>query len=144
MCARPRALDDRPFVPAETLPLFHREVRERLSPTALQLLLDRAEIFVEGSAARGSSAHGAFLGTAMVTLDLAAAADRVRPLSDGAMRLCAAFADEPEARRAIVARVLEAARSRLASPGPLRASAPRFRVDGDRVLVDFDLDGEQP
>ena len=144
MCAKPLALDDSPFVPAETLPLFHRELRERLSPTALQLLLDRAEIFVEGAAATGASAHGAFLGSAMVTFDLAAMTDRLRPLDDGANRLRAAFEEEPDARRAIVGRVLDAARSRLSSPTPLRASAPRFRVDGARVLVDFDLDGEAP
>jgi hypothetical protein len=144
MCAKPLALDDSPFVPAETLPLFHREVRERLSPTALQLLLDRAEIFVEGGAASGTSANGAFLGTAMVTIDLDAAADRLRPLADGAQKLCAALRDEADARRTIIARVLEAARARLSSSSPLRASAPRFRVDGARVLIDFDLDGEGP
>jgi hypothetical protein len=50
-----------------SLPLFQHEVTERLSPTALELLLSKADIYVEGGSAKGASAKGAFYGSAMLT-----------------------------------------------------------------------------
>jgi hypothetical protein len=55
MCAKALTIEHGDFMQTEALPLFHREVRERLSPTALQLLLDRAETFVMGRPAARSS-----------------------------------------------------------------------------------------
>jgi hypothetical protein len=141
MCAKPIAVADSPFVQAETLPLFHREVHERLSPTALSLLLERAEIFVEGATTTGSSARGTFLGSALLTLDLASA-ERLRPPRDAAAaaRLAAVLADDGDARTLIVGRALEVARARLAAPAGLRAGELSVRTDGSRVLVDLELE----
>src|SRR4051794_3884396 len=103
MCAKPCSPGAN-FVQTETLPLFHREVRERLSPTALELLLGRAEIFVEGGTASGASAGGAFLGSAMLTLDLERMADRLRSPIDGSLaaRFCTALEQDAAARHLVV------------------------------------------
>jgi hypothetical protein len=128
---------------AETLPLFRREVRERLSRTALACLLARAEVHVEGGLVRGRSAKGAFLGTAMITIDLPAAADRLRPPHDEATarRLAEALLEDAVAQRALTDRALEVARARLSVPRNLRALAPQIRADGARVHVDLELEG---
>jgi hypothetical protein len=141
MCAKPLAVSEGPFVQAETLPLFHREVRERLSPTALQVLIERAEIFVEGATSKGSSARGTFLGSALLTLDLAGA-ERLRMPRDAATaaRLGALLADDTAARALIIARALEVVRARLAAPAGLRAGELSVRTDGTRVLVDLELE----
>ena len=146
MCASPARRVDLALPQAETLPLFQREVRERLSPTALELLLSRAEIFVEGAAATGASARGAFLGTALLTFDLPALAGRLRPPLDGAaaLRLAAALQADPAALRALCVRALAAARARLAAPASLRAGEPTLRADGARVLVDVELEAPAP
>ncbi len=146
MCALPRptvADRDEPWPKAEAIPLFHREIRERLSPTALALLLARAEIYVEGGTATGRSAKGAFMGSAMLTLDLSTTEGRLRPPHDTRMaeRLAAALADDPGARMALVARALEATRERLSVPCGLEAGEPKIRVDGARVHVDLELEG---
>ena len=131
--------------PAEsTLPLFQREVTERLSPAALELLLSRAEVFVEGGAIKGGSAAGAFYGSAMLTLDLTRCADRLRAPHDEvtAKKLCAALDDDRQARRSITSRALEVARARLVVPDDVKAGAPRCRVDGARLLIDVDLESQ--
>ena len=145
MCAKPIALDG-PFVHADTLPLFQREVREALSPTALQRLLSRAEVFVEGGTASGGSARGAFMGTAMLTLDLDAVADRLRAPHDAEMaqKLCTALGADPNAKRAIIRHALEVARARLAAPVNLRGGELTLRTHGARVLIDLELETGEP
>src|SRR5687768_15615147 len=117
MCAKAVAPEPA-FVQGERLPLFARHVVERLSPTALGLLIARAEVFVEGAAATGASARGAFLGSAMMTLHLGALGERLceTPSAELATRLCRALGDDPDARAQLVARALEVARARLAAP----------------------------
>jgi hypothetical protein len=144
MCAKPLAVEDSAYVQVEDLPLFHREVREHLSPTALLVLLDRAEVFVEGAAVKGSSGRGAFLGSALFTLDLARC-ERLRPPRDAeaATRLCAALKDDAAARATVVTRALEVARARLAAPPKLAAKGFSLRSDGSRVLIDLELEGSR-
>ncbi len=146
MCALPKpsiARGDGAWLQEESLPLFQREVRERLSPTALAFLLSRAEIFVEGGTASGRSAMGAFLGSAMMTLDLGGAGERLRPPHDekAAQRLGSALTEDQGARRALVAHALEIARARLSAPVDLRGSELKIRVEGCRVHIDLELEG---
>lgn len=142
MCAY--ALAPLEVVQAEALPLFHHEVRERLNPTALALVLAHAEVLVEGGAVQGGPTRGSFLGTAMLTIDLERLGGRVRPPhdADAARRLAAAIEDDPGARSAIAQHVIDAARARLAAPAHLRVSEPSVRTNGARVLVDLELDAE--
>ncbi|MEO6950289.1 MAG: hypothetical protein ABI321_00645 [Polyangia bacterium] len=129
-----------PYPEEPTLPLFRREVRERLSLTALDLLLQHAEIFVEGGASSGSSAGGAFFGSAMLTIDLRH--ERLRLPQDEAMcrRLCEALHDDARARKAVVQRALEIGRARMDLPDDVRAGQLRCRVDDHKLLVDLDLE----
>jgi len=132
--------------PAEaTLPLFQREVTERLSASALELLLSRAEVFVEGGAVKGGSAAGAFYGSAMLTLDLERCADRLRaPLDEVATKkLCAAIDHDRDARRAVTARALDVARARLVVPDDVKSGALRCRVDGARLYIDVELESPE-
>ena len=121
-----------------TLPLFYREVTERLSPTALELLLAKADIYVEGGSATGASAKGAFYGSAMLTLDLAT--DKLRAPVDAAQRLCTALEADKQARRAVTTRVLDVARARLVVPDDVMTGALHCRVDGARLLIDVELE----
>ena len=141
MCALPHALTDPSWPEETTVPLFYSEQRLRLSPTALQFLLARADVIVEGSTVKSGSARGRFLGSAMLTLDLAAAADRLRPPHDAATlaALHAALVEDPEARARIVEHALVAARARLATPSALVAGELQMRTSGTRLLVDLEL-----
>jgi hypothetical protein len=141
MCAL--ALVPLDITQAETLPLFHREVRERLSLTALAAVLAQAEILVEGGNASGASARGAFLGSAMVTIDVATLEGRLRPHDEEtARRLAMALADDEAANAAVVHHILEVARARLSPREALRAGELRIRGEGTRVLVDVELEAE--
>lgn len=129
-----------PYPEEPSLPLFRREVKERLSLTALDVLLQHAEIFVEGGQSSGRSAGGAFFGSAMLTLDLRH--ERLRPPHDEAacLRLCEALSDDARARRALVRRALDVGRARMDLPDDVRAGALRCRVEGEKVLVDLELE----
>src|SRR5215218_4951447 len=59
----------RPMARATRIALFEREVRERLSRAALELVLGRAEVISEGQ--RGVRAgRDAYFGSTMLTIDL--------------------------------------------------------------------------
>ena len=63
------ALARRPMARATRIALFEREVRERLSPAALELVLGRAEVISEGQ--RGlRNGRDAYFGSTMLTIDL--------------------------------------------------------------------------
>jgi len=126
----------------DTLPLFHRETRERLSLTALAAVLAQAEILVEGGNASGPSARGAFLGSAMITIDVASFEGRLRPHDeDTARRLATALAHDEAVNAAVVQHILEVAHARLSPQGELRAGELRIVGEGTRVLVDVELEG---
>lgn len=124
-----------------TVPLFYREERLRLSPTALQLLLARADAWVEGNTITKGSAKGRFLGTAMLTLDLPAAADRLRPPHDEvvARQLMQILQEDAALRAQVTQHAITVARTRLATPHDLMAGECSFRVEGARVLIDLEL-----
>jgi hypothetical protein len=130
----------------DRIPLIRREVRESLSPGALDLLLAEADIVVEGSGeieprAMPASADRVFA-TVMLTIDLARVADRVREPADAATaeRIAELMRVEPLVRD----RLVDRARPRLAALLGLAESAveisiePHVRADGVQVLVDGD------
>jgi hypothetical protein len=141
MCALPKPHAAATSGAEATLPLFYREERLRLSPTALELLLSRADVWVEGSVVTKGSAKGRFLGSAMLTLDLAAAADRLRPPrdADAADRLFRVVQDDKAVRKRIAAHALATARTRLSPPHDLVVGEWSAKVDGTRVLIDMEL-----
>jgi hypothetical protein len=135
-------LQPKPMARVTRVPLFEREVRERLSNAAVEVLLGRAAVLAEGQRSQSATARHAFFGSIMITIELAG--------------LDAALRDDcsPESARRVAemmevdARVLKKLRqlaereaSRLAGAAIRVHSADvRVRAEGTRVLVDIDVE----
>ena len=142
--AKPKAqpLPLKPMVRATRVTLFEREVRERLSGPAVELLLSAARVLAEGKRSASPTARAAFFGSLMLTIEL----DRV---GDGVREACDAGAAEKIAQlMAGDARVLKRVKllaereaSRLAGT-PVKAylSDVRVRAEGACVLIDVDVE----
>ena len=71
----------RPLARVQRIALFEREVRERLSRAALDLVFERAEVMSEGQ--RSSRAgQPVYFGSTMLTIDLEALAPQLREPCD--------------------------------------------------------------
>lgn len=126
------------------IPLIRREVRESLSPSALELLFCGAEMIVEGDRdlARRARNEDRGYATVMVTLDLSRSATLLRESADEATaeRVAELMRGSAPVRR----RLIELARPRLAdmfgqSARSLRIELmPVVRVVGARILIDGD------
>src|SRR5690242_5731857 len=88
----------KPMARADRTSLFEREVRERLSSPAIELLLGRARVLSEGGPAKalprpdGTRGPDPFFGSTMLTIDLADLADAVRePLDESTAARVAAL-----------------------------------------------------
>jgi len=81
----------RPMAQARQIRLIEREIREFLSRAALDAVFALAEVISEGEASRtGSQAQ--FVGSTMLTFDVAALAELVRePADEGTARRLAAL-----------------------------------------------------
>lgn len=134
-------LPRRPMVRATRIALFEREVRERLSRAALDVMFARAESISEGQCStRGG--REAYFGSTMLTIDLAALADVLRDVLDpGALpRLVALMESDKElpARiREIAAR--EATRIAVKKLRDLTTHVS-IRAQGAKVFVDVDVE----
>jgi hypothetical protein len=136
--------------------LFEREVRERLSEAAIELLLGSAQVLSEGECARlaGAIAPGpngatvgertAFFGSTMLTVDLAAVSPAVRENCDtaSAHKVATLMATDPRVTRR-VRQVAEREATRLAG-GAVKPSSSdlRVRAQGTTVYIDVDLEGD--
>jgi hypothetical protein len=136
-------LPKKPMARALRVTLFEREVRVRLSSPAVDLLLDRAQLLVEGKRAASATGGGAFFGSCMLTIDLARLAPDVRdPCDDAtARRVAELLAGDTRVTRR-VQKLAERETARLAG-GPVTARAPdvRVRSDGNIVYIDVDVEG---
>jgi hypothetical protein len=144
---------------AERVTLFEREIRERLSEAALELLFAHATVISEGECAhavtplrpsgstrgrRAAARRSAFFGSTMLTVDLARVSPSVRePVGpDAAKRVVALMVSDPRvARRA--RQIAEREASRLAGE-PVRPSAAdvRMRSRGTEIFIDVDVEGD--
>ncbi len=143
----PRPLPRRkPMAKATRVTLFEREVRERLSDPAVEILLAAAQVMSEGQVAVAPSGGEAFFGSTMLTIDLATAAGVVREAcDDAAARKVAALmaSDARIARRARL--VAEREATRIAGHAVRAAAAEvRVRAEGARVFIDVDLESTSP
>ncbi|HEX4459216.1 MAG TPA: hypothetical protein VIA18_14660, partial [Polyangia bacterium] len=75
-------LTKKPMARAARVTLFEREVRERLSVAAIDLVLERARILSEGKRAASPTAAQRYFGSTMVTIDVAELAELVRDPCD--------------------------------------------------------------
>jgi hypothetical protein len=131
----------KPMARATRIALFEREVRERLSRAALDLLFARAEMISEGQ--RGVRAgRDAYFGSTMLTIDLPDLSLVVRDACDAgtARRLVALL----EADEAVTRRVHELAgreTARVAGAAPREVSAHlTIRAQGAKVFIDVDVE----
>lgn len=132
----------RPVARVERIALFEREVIERLSRAALELLFARAEVISEGqrTTRRGQPAY---FGSTMLTIDLAVLSGALRDACDAATARRLALLLRTDA--AVVSRVKsiaarEATRIAGARPGDL-ATEIKVNARGARVFVDVDVEG---
>lgn len=127
----------------ERIRLIHREIRESLSPGAIDLLFAHGELVVEGSpAVAAESGSGRIYATVMLTIELARCAERVREPVDAATaeRLAELMRVSPS----VQVKLAELARphlARLASAPPDTlelAVEPTVRSDRMQLLIDGD------
>jgi hypothetical protein len=131
----------KPMARATRIALFEREVRERLSLAALDLLFARAEVISEGQrAVRGG--RDAYFGSTMLTFDLPALAVLLRDACDAgtARRLAELLeADAGVARR--VEELAAGAAARAAGAAPRAVSTHvAIRAQGAKVFIDVDVE----
>jgi hypothetical protein len=131
----------KPMVRAVKIPLFQREIRERLSVAALDLLFDRVEVISEGQrAVRGG--RDSYFGSTMLTLDLPALASLLSDACDaGTARRLAELLDGDVGvtRRIQVLSEREAARVAGAVPQQVGTHVS-IRSQGAKVFVDVDVE----
>ena len=131
----------RPMARATRIALFEREVRERLSRAALELVLGRAEVISEGQ--RGvRNGRDAYFGSTMLTIDLPSLDLLLRDACDAgtARRLAELMeADEAVGKRIEALAAAEAARVAGATPQSVSTHI-NIRSQAAKVFIDIDVE----
>lgn len=133
----------KPMARAARVTLFEREIRERLSIAAVEILLDRARVLSEGQRSSSPTARRAWFGSTMITIDVADLGDVVRERCDArsAARVAELIAGDARVTRR-VQKLAEREAQRLAG-GPLRVRPSEVRVRAQGTLVHLDVDVEE-
>lgn len=131
----------RPMARATRIALFEREVRERLSRAALELVLARAEVISEGQrSVRGG--RDAYFGSTMLTIDLPALELLLRDACDAgtARRVAGLLESDAQAAKHIEALAgREAARVAGAAPKTVSTHIA-IRAQAAKVFIDIDVE----
>jgi hypothetical protein len=131
----------RPMARATRIALFEREVRERISRAALELVLGRAEVISEGQrGARGG--RDAYFGSTMLTIDLPSLDLLLRDACDAgtARRLAELLeADAAAGERIEALAASEAARVAGATPRSVSTHVA-IRSQAAKVFIDIDVE----
>ncbi len=139
--AQPAVAPRRPMARATQIALFEREVRERLSRTALELVLSRAEVISEGQRSVRSG-RDAYFGSTMLTIDLPSLELLLRDACDAgtARRLAALLESDAQAAAHVEALASrEAARVAGSAPQAVRTHVT-IRAQAARVFIDIDVE----
>jgi hypothetical protein len=131
----------KPMARATRIALFEREVRERLSRAALDLLFARATVISEGQrAVRGG--RDSYFGSTMVTVDLPVLAPLLREACDaGTARRLAGLLDADGGVAERVRQLAAAEAARVAGAAPREVSTHvTIRAQGAKVFVDVDVE----
>ncbi len=134
--------EKKPMARAQRVTLFEREIRERLSVAAIEILLERAKILSEGRRSASPTAKARWFGSTMITVDVAALADFVREPCDAraARRVAELIGDDARVHKR-VQRIAGREADRLAGATVrVRASDVRVRVQGTLVHLDVDVE----
>jgi hypothetical protein len=131
----------RPLARVERISLFEREVKERLSRAALDVLFAAAGVMSEGQrSARGK--RESFFGSTMLTIELETVAAALRDAADAraAQRLAALLARDAGAQARIKRMAAEEC-ERLSSARPRSLNTDiKVRARGTTVYVDVDVE----
>jgi hypothetical protein len=131
----------RPMARATRIALFEREVRERLSRAALELVLGRAEVISEGQ--RGvRNGRDAYFGSTMLTIDLPSLDLLLRDACDAgtARRLAELLESDTTAQQRI--ETLAAAEAERVSGAPPAAVSTHVAIRSQAAKVFIDIDVE--
>jgi hypothetical protein len=132
----------RPLARVQRIALFEREVRERLSRAALDLVFERAEVMSEGQQSTRAG-KPVYFGSTMLTIDLEALAPQLRDSCDaGTARRLATLLTNDAAVAARVKSVAKREAARIAGKR-LEAVATEVKVSarGARIFIDVDVEG---
>lgn len=131
----------RPMARATRIALFEREVRERISRAALELVMGRAEVISEGQ--RGvRNGRDAYFGSTMLTIDLPSLDLLLRDACDAgtAHRLAELLAGDAAAGERIEA-LAAAEAARVAGAAPRSVSTHvTIRSQAAKVFIDIDIE----
>jgi hypothetical protein len=131
----------KPMARAVRIALFQREIRERLSPAALDLIFARVEVISEGQrAVRGGK--DSYFGSTMLTVDLPALAALLSDACDaGTARRLAALLDGDASVARRIQELSEREAARVAGAVPRQVGTHvAIRSQGAKVFVDVDVE----
>jgi hypothetical protein len=131
----------RPMARATRIALIEREVRERLSRAALELVLGRAEVISEGQRSTRNG-RDAYFGSTMLTIDLPSLELLLRDACDAATahRLASLLeSDEAAGQRIEALAAAEAARVAGAAPTAVSTHVA-IRAQAAKVFIDIDVE----
>jgi hypothetical protein len=131
----------RPMARATRIALFEREVRERLSRAALELVLGRAEVISEGQ--RGvRNGRDAYFGSTMLTIDLPSLDLLLRDACDaGTARRLAELLESDQTVGQRIEALAEAEAERVAGAAPRSVSTHvTIRSQAAKVFIDIDVE----
>ena len=133
----------KPMARAARVTLFEREVREKLSVAAIEILVERANILSEGKRSSAPTAKARYFGSTMITVDVAALGELVREICDAraAARVAELIRGDARVSRR-VHRIAAREAERLAG-GPIRVRSGEVRVRAQGTLVHLDVDVEE-
>jgi hypothetical protein len=132
----------RPLARVQRIALFEREVRERLSRAALDLVFQRAEVMSEGQQSTRAG-QPIYFGSTMLTIDLESLGPVLRESCDaGTARRLATLIGNDAAVAARVKSIATREAARIAG-ARLRGIATEMKVSsrGARVFIDVDVEG---
>lgn len=132
----------RPLARVQRIALFEREVRERLSRAALDVLFARAEVISEGQRTV-RNAQPAYFGSTMLTIDLSGLSSVLREACDAgtARRLATLLAGDASVKKRV--EVIAASEAARIVGNRLRTLAAEMKVTARavRVFIDVDVEG---
>src|SRR5258705_6066417 len=122
--------------------LFEREVREKLSTSAVEILFQRAQILSEGRRSDSPTAGDAFFGSTMLTINLAECSDVVRDPADAstAQRLALLMQEDARVQKRVRQIAAQEAERIAGAPSGARAVEVRLRTEGAVVYIDVDVE----
>ena len=122
--------------------LFQREIRERLSEAALDVLLSAADVISEGQVAGQTADNKKYFGSTMLTLDLTTCKGFFRDIMDSSTANRVAELLRSDDRIQPRLRELALREAERVAGGSLQEIEMEIRVDtrSEQVLVDLDVE----